>query len=368
MSLTQAYTYYHGFNEAFYYLLATRSNPFTAPMMLGHPFYHLPPLYPSLVSVLQFMPTQAASRLPSLISYAGLTWILWKKGNLLYAATPILLLWMGRGQTDPTLTFMVVLVAWARNQQKPFLAGTAFLLGLLTKQTALLCLPLLLYWPGLRWRSRLLLTGLPLLASACWWLWQYSVSPQGVVEAWVFHSSQRSQPFEALGEVLIWGFLIGSMGLPWWRIGSVWNQARAESITALLFLLFAAWQAPWGHSYYALPAIGLLAYTLPPPRTTLPTLLSVAVGVFLLMDAGDLGPPILRDAILSIPDGTCIRDEWWPQATVLEKDDGPGCLPSAHHLGRMDDSCPNRVREWSWMMSQIILSHCPLNQTGGQER
>lgn len=374
LSLTTPYTYYHGFNEAFYYLVSQGPAPFWTPQILGAPFYHTPPLYPSMVAVGDMFPPHAASRLPSLIAYAGLSLILYSRGKLLWAVTPWLLLWMGRGQTDPLLTFFVVLLAWARQENKPGIGALAWGLGLMSKQTMFLAFPLLLFWPAYgRWSAWLysyLASGLVL----GWWLLSYYHSSAGVLEAWRFHSEIRTQPFEAWLEVAFLGLLLGSAGLPWWR-SSRWRAP--ETLTCFLLILFSLWQSPWGHSYYVLPAIGLAAFMLPPPRqlhlhrNRLLVLLQVAVGVFLLADAGDLGPPVLRRAVDETPQGAWTQAEWWPQALVWgvrTSHEGLGCYATGgrDYLCKQAPPGCDVTRVWRWMSNQIILGHCP-PETGGQE-
>lgn len=304
---------YHGYNEVVYARVAREyAGHWWRPTLEGNPFYDTPPLltYLEAVSFAVFGVGEWQARLPSLLALpaflAGVALLAYRYGGwsaarwgvLFAASTPWVVLWFGRGQTDALaatlLTLTLAGLAWLDRRWGFWLAAAAFGLGLMAKQpvaAAALALPFVRDW-----RKGLVALGLGSVPVAYWWLWQAHMEPAGVLASVRFHSSERVEWFENWFGVLRFGIIEAGAGT---LLAALW-LFRARQSSGLLIapmaavLVFAIGNAPGGHEYYTLPAMGLLAVVaaLNPARTGLRVALvtlSLVSSVALLYNVGDLG-------------------------------------------------------------------------------
>lgn len=324
-----SYGWYHGFNEAIYTQISWSLplDGWDVPRLHGAPFFDTGPLTTYLIagSHLVFGVSEASSRLPALLAYPVAIWAAHRaaegfygpgKGRiaaLLVATAPFVLLWFGRAQTDAWMTagVLLFLAGYANPAGR---AGAAcivggLVVGILAKQPALLLVPfaLLLALPkkgeaGSIWqRGR---TGFLVLAGTwlgcLWYGVQYLRFPAEYSASTKFHASER---VAVLGENASWvlaALVLGSGALLFFSfLARKLDHPFKDKRTILVFGvggygLFALFNSPIGHEYYALPAIAILGIWASNWKWTNVTLaacvtLSLVLSVGILLWAGDLG-------------------------------------------------------------------------------
>lgn len=339
----------HGFNEAYYSDIASNYNENILEPVYDdgdeeRPFYDTPPLTTYSIWASQKIVGQDefGSRLPSWISLvaacagAGVLAARFVGGRggalavALAASSPWMLAWGGRAQTDMHLaaaaTWFVVSILYRDRKWAPYVMFASTFLGLFAKQVFVLvfaqvALGFVAFFT--EHRKHVLkfvrIVRVPILSAITihlsWWLWQWSLNPDDVIQSFLFHLNERSAPFENYLLVLSSGIIVaGGATLLAFRHRQSWKLNLV--MPALLILAFSLYSAPAGHQYYTLPAfpflaaqaaIGLSEAPLPRGAVLAAIAASALVSAGYVASMGDFGGDSVKATAEAFPDDEVVR-------------------------------------------------------------
>lgn len=325
----------HGFNEAIYHVIGSEYDEHPASPAHDQPirdgqvwFYDTPPLttYSIFVSQAVFGENEFASRFPSWIAMAGvvvgvgiLTASIGGKtresllmGSAFAAASPWVLVWGGRAQTDIHLAaavvwFLVGLLNHEHRHAKKVVFASV-LLGMFAKQTFPIVFLAFFFMKDKKQVANNLWFPVSLagMLTVLWWTWQFALHPDSVLASFLFHGAERSAPFENWVLVLVYGFVAAAApSLLIFYKPKEWDWRLMGP--GLAFLAFAFVNSPIAHQYYTLPAIPLFAAQAAKLEWKVkPLVIVLSAGALLsigfLGGWGDLGSHRVEGAALALPD------------------------------------------------------------------
>lgn len=281
-----SYGYYHGWNEAYYSLIA--KNYFTGSLWEqiaspgGEPFSSAPPLFSYAVyaSFKIFGISDISARLVSILSEVVAVlgvYILARElynektasiASIIFIFIPWSILWFGRAQTDPLMTALmtlaIALYVRAYNNGKSMMPfGITLGLAVFTKQPALAALPIVLLWSYSQGFKRKQIINaivcffigmIPLLI----WLSYYAFSGNyNVIFNIVFGELvHRSEPFSDLARVVLFsaaGISPLVITVAAYQMFRERNMKNILIIWILVYGTFVLIRTPPSHEYYSLP-------------------------------------------------------------------------------------------------------------------
>lgn len=287
-----SYGYYHGWNEAYYSLIAKNyfSGSFLEQIAYpgGETFSSAPPLFSYAVyaSFKIFGISDISARLVSILSEVIAVlgvYILARElynektasiAAIIFILIPWNILWFGRAQTDPLMTALmtlaIALYVRAYNNGKSMLPfGITLGLAVFTKQPALAALPIVLLWSYSQGFKRKQIINaivcfsvgmIPLLI----WLSYYAFSGNyNVIFNIVFGELvHRSEPFSDLARVVLFsaaGISPLVITVAAYQMFRERNMKNIHIIWILIYGAFVLIRTPPSHEYYSLPLMAPVA-------------------------------------------------------------------------------------------------------------
>ena len=315
--------WYHGFNEAVYTQVAIGydAHPWL-PMRDGAPFFDTGPFttYMMWASYHIINPwagspgaEEAALRVGVFVAYPIAVLAAYlaaesfygpgkgKVAALLVSTSPWVILWFGRAQTDAWMVTGVLL--FLAGIAKPtgrrvWLIPVGLIVGVLSKQPALLLVPFtpILVRGSQAEKLRVSYIALASAFVAClWWGAMLLAHGDAMWASLKFHTESRVR---IPGENWLWTMVALAIGpgalLGFSFLGRGQKHSPALAIAFGFYALFAVFDSPIGHEYYALPAVAILCvlaagWKWSPATLSACVVASLLLSVPVLAYAGDLG-------------------------------------------------------------------------------